>query len=138
MVVEGRCHCGNVALRLETERSADNLNPRTCPCRFCRMHGAVYVADSKGTASIEIAEPEAVIRYRFGAQTTDYLTCRKCGSFIGALLVDDGDCYSALNLNLTSQRELPAGEDARWREQSPAERIKWRVARWTPTVVRDQ
>ena len=137
MVVEGRCHCGNVALRLETQRSADDLNPRVCSCRFCQMHGAVYVADSKGAAVIDIAEPAAVIRYRFGEKTTDYLICRKCGSFIGAVLVEEGDCYSALNLNLTNQRELSAGEGAAWRGQSPKERIAWRIARWTPTVVRD-
>lgn len=135
MIVRGSCHCGNIKLRLVTDRDLEHLNPRRCPCEFCRMHGAVYVADARGRARLELEDPEAVVRYRFGEMTTEYLTCRICGSFAGALLTAGGARYSALNINLTEHLGLPAAEDCAWREQSAEQRIAARMARWTPTTV---
>ncbi len=136
MVIQGRCHCGNIQVRFSTRRSESELGPKTCSCRFCSAQAAVYIADAKGSCSIEIIDPEAVTYYRFGERTTDYLICTRCGIFIATLIRVAPKSWSALNLNTTEYAALPAGEDSAWQDQTAAERVIFRQTRWTPTTIR--
>jgi hypothetical protein len=135
VVIQGRCHCGNIQAHFSTRRSESELGPRTCSCRFCSAQAAVYIADAKGSCSIEIIDPEAVTYYRFGERTTDYLICTRCGIFIATLICEGPRSWSALNLNTTEYAALPAGEDSAWQDQTAAERVIFRQTRWTPTRI---
>jgi len=135
MIIEARCHCGNIELRLDTRRDRDALQPRCCPCRFCSAHGAAYLSDPSGSANIRLRDKEAVIHYRFAEHTTDFLICGRCGTYAAALLREGDRCWSALNINLTEYRDLDAPEDTIWRGQSRDERIARRKAVWTPTTI---
>jgi hypothetical protein len=132
VIVEGQCHCGNICFRLETSRAPAELRPRVCTCSFCSAHGAVYVADAAGRSVIQARNPEAMIRYRFAAKTTDFLVCKICGILVAALV---DETRSAINLNLTEHRGLKPLEDQAWRSQSGDERADYRAVRWTPTRV---
>jgi len=134
MIIEAKCHCGNIELRMITAGKARKLHPVTCPCRFCTLHGARHLSDARGNASISIRDHDQLIRYRFGTESADFLICKRCGIYVAAVIMDGDQCWSALNLNLTDQRELPASQDIRWQRQSHDERIAFRKTVWTPTV----
>ena len=139
MIITGTCHCRNISVRFETRRAEAELNPVTCPCGFCAAHGAVYVADSDGTATLHIEEPGAVVHYRFGEQTTEYLICGRCGIFVAAIIGGNEEeqpaCFSALNLNVMDQAAGAPSVDEVWKNQTAEERRIFRQTRWTPTVI---
>src|ERR671939_662142 len=48
--LEGTCHCGNIAIVLETGQDPRSLPLRACDCSFCRKHGARTTSDPEGRA----------------------------------------------------------------------------------------
>ena len=60
-----------------------------CACSFCRRHGARTSGDPAGSVEFR-AEPGSLSRYRFGLGITDYLLCAKCGTYVGAVMPDEG------------------------------------------------
>jgi len=132
MELRSGCHCGAIRVSFETEKP---LAPRACQCSFCRKHNARTVSDPEGSAILTLG-PET-LRYRFGAQVTDFLLCGRCGVYVGAVSEIDGRLYATLNLN--------AFDDPRWElEPAPVSydgeardaRIERRLERWTPAVIR--
>jgi hypothetical protein len=96
----GRCHCGNVELAFETPTPPEELAIRACACSFCRRHGVRTVSDPKGRARVLVRDPTKLNRYRFGLRTADFLVCRKCGVYVGAVYTDDTTAtYAVLNVN---------------------------------------
>ncbi|MDP6659369.1 MAG: aldehyde-activating protein, partial [Candidatus Poseidoniia archaeon] len=85
----GRCHCGNIRVLFESEKTAQALAVRACGCSFCRGHGARTTTDAEGSAEIEVADASRLSRYRFGLKTADFLICGNCGAYMGALFEDD-------------------------------------------------
>ncbi|MEZ5908896.1 MAG: hypothetical protein R3D31_08875 [Hyphomicrobiaceae bacterium] len=131
---EGRCHCGQVAVRLETSRAADALQVRACQCEFCRRHAAMTVSDPSGAAQIT-AVAGGLVRYQFATRTATSLLCAACGVYVGAVLEDGGQCWSTLNVRGLGL-EAFAGRTAdavAYEHESPAERIARRRLKWTPT-----
>ncbi len=99
------------------------------------MHGASYLSDAQGAASIGIRDSDQLLRYRFGENSSDFLICKRCGIYVAAIIEEQGRCWSALNLRLTNYRDLEAPQVRRWRDQSRRERIEFRKAVWAPTVM---
>ncbi|HET8697884.1 MAG TPA: hypothetical protein VFO94_10385 [Gammaproteobacteria bacterium] len=72
--------------------------------------------------------------YRFGHKTADFLTCRNCGTYIGARMESSGRRFGIVNVRVL---QPPA---ARWQEPAPtdygnesaSERQARRERRWTP------
>ena len=71
------------------------------------------------------AKPGALTRYRFGLGITDFLLCAKCGTYLGAVMEDEGRLIATLNVNSLDIRDSfdPApplhvydGEDAAQRQ----------------------
>jgi hypothetical protein len=124
----GQCHCGAIRVALETERP---LAPRACQCSFCRRHHARSVSDPEGQATLVFStEP---IRYRFATRAADYLLCRRCGVYVGAMTEDSGRALVTLNLNAFDDPhpEL-AATPVSYDGESAAERAESRSRRWTP------
>ena len=47
----------------------------------------------------------ALSRYRFGLGITDYLVCRTCGAYVGAVMEDEGRLIATLNVNALDIRD---------------------------------
>src|SRR5277367_5655925 len=83
---EGGCHCGNLSFVFEASAGLDVIGLRADQCTFCLAHRNRTTSDPKGAMRIVVREPSELSRYRFGLGITDFLICKRCGVFIGALM----------------------------------------------------
>ena len=130
----GSCHCGAVKISFTSDKAPEAMRVGRCACSFCRRHGARTSGDPAGSVEFR-AEPGSLSRYRFGLGITDYLLCAKCGTYVGAVMPDEGgqngDGPGIVNVNSLDIRDTfdPApplhvydGEDETRRR---ARRRKW-------------
>lgn len=133
---EGRCHCGNISYAFDASAGLDALGLRACQCSFCRAHGARTTSDPNGTIAIRVADRAQLQLYRFGLNSADFLICRTCGVFIGALMVDAGRRYFTVNAN--TFRPPPAhdlaGAANDFGAEDAASRGDRRKLKWTPVT----
>lgn len=138
--IEGRCHCGRTGFELFTRQADEAIQPRACQCGFCRQHAARCWSDPEGRAHLLVTDPTALQHYRFGLNTADFLLCRHCGGYLGAMIpeaVSDGQTEPAritLNLRLTELRERPA-QAADYEGETAEQRMARRRRGWTPLVA---
>ena len=135
MRVDGACHCGQLSFTLETRRSRAEIEPRACDCAFCVRHGAQCWSDPDGRVEITVRDESALQRYRFGQETADFLLCRRCGGYLGALITAGEMQRATLNLRLTALRDLSAAVVS-YQSETREERVARRLARWTPARLR--
>jgi len=135
MRIEGSCHCGNLTYAMQTRFTRETLAPRACGCSFCRKHDAISASDPDGSVSFGIRDPAAVSRYRFGLRTADFLVCRACGIYVGAVMERNGRQWAIVNLRASEFYDLPAAAVS-YDAENEAVRIDRRLSRWTP--VRDR
>jgi hypothetical protein len=134
--ITGGCHCGNVSFVFDASAPLEQFGLRACQCTFCRAHGARTTSDPNGTFALRVHADAQLQRYRFGLGTADFLICRVCGAFIGALMEKDGERYATVNANtfqpppahdIIAVAHDFSGEDV-------ASRVARRAARWTPVT----
>lgn len=94
---KGRCHCGAVGFRYTCVTPPSDWAIRACQCRFCRAHDALSTSDPGGSIAFEAAEPGQLQRYRFGLRTADFLLCRQCGVYIGAVIATPKGRFGIVN-----------------------------------------
>jgi hypothetical protein len=129
----GSCHCGNLRWTLRSALSLTHLPVRTCSCGFCRKHGLLTTSDPQGEMDFISTDREAVIRYRFGTKTADFLMCGRCGVYVGAQMEQAGRYYAIANLRtLESGGELGTVQPMDYSREGVDERRMRRVSRWTP------
>lgn len=134
---EGGCHCGNLAFVFNASAPLETLGLRADQCSFCRAHGARNTSDPDGATSITVRDAKALLRYRFGLRTADFLTCRRCGVYIGALMEDGGKSWFTVNVNAfraTPRDNFPIVPVDYESEDVPA-RIARRKQKWTPVIA---
>jgi hypothetical protein len=103
-IYPGSCHCGAVKIELTSAKQPAEMRIGRCACSFCRRHGARTMGDPSGSVAFHAA-PGAVSRYRFGLGITDYLLCAKCGTYVGAIMEDDGRAIGIVNVNMLDIRD---------------------------------
>ena len=103
-VYPGSCHCGSVKIELTSAKQPAEMRIGRCACSFCRRHGARTMGDPGGSVEFRAA-PNAVSRYRFGLGITDYLLCCTCGTYVGAIMEDDGQSIGIVNVNMLDIRD---------------------------------
>ena len=133
---EGGCHCGNLSFVFEATAPLETLGLRADMCGFCRAHGARNTSDPDGRIRIVVRDGDLLERYRFGLKTADFLVCRRCGVYVGALLEDDGKGWFTVNVNTLKERpalDFPAVPHDFDAEDVPA-RIARRKRNWTPVA----
>ena len=134
--MHGGCHCGNVTVEFETTFSPGELPLRADTCSFCAKHGARTASDPRGSVRLEVRATNDLMRYRFGLRTADFLVCRRCGIYIGAVVAIGGKSYATLNVNTfdcapaLTQPARPVSYDG----ETSSARIARRAANWTPVV----
>ena len=133
--LEGTCHCGNVAIVLETEKDPRELPLRACGCSFCRRHGARTTSDPAGRAHIGAQDAAKVSRYVFGLRTAEMLVCARCGVYSAAVLREGDRAWAVLNANLFLDPafERPA-QPVSYDGETEQQRIERRKRVWTPLL----
>lgn len=134
--ITGGCHCGNVTFVFDASAPLAELGLRACQCTFCRSHGARTTSDPNGTFALSVRDNRALQRYRFGLGTADFLICRECGAFIGALMEEGGKPYITVNAN-TFQPPPPydiPGVPHDFGGEDVSGRTARRAAKWTPVT----
>jgi hypothetical protein len=78
-----------------------------------------------------------VERYRFGSRTADYLLCRRCGVYVGAVCETSSGPRAVLNVNCLDDRaaftQTPVSPD--YDGEAAEARLERRAANWMPAAV---
>lgn len=133
----GGCHCGAIRFRYSTEQAPDRWSIRACQCRFCRAHDALSASDPAGTLRFECDSAEMLQRYRFGLRTADFLLCRRCGVYIGAVIEAGRGRYGIINTHALDETPGNLAETGAisYEGEDTAGRISRREERWTPVTA---
>jgi hypothetical protein len=133
----GGCHCGNVQVRLRLSKPPSDNPLRACSCSFCRAHQTRTVADPAGLFEVTAKDWRLVEPYRFGSRTADYLICRRCGVYVGAICETAGGLRAVVNVNCLADRALftqvPSTPD--YDGETSEARLARRAVNWMPALV---
>ncbi len=134
---DGGCHCGNLRVRLRLTRRPQECTLRSCSCSFCRAHGTRTVSDPHGLYEVWAKDWSLVAPYRFGSLTADYLICRQCGVYVGAVCETSTGLRAVVNVNSLADRTDFSQEPARpdYEGEPTTKRLARRAANWIPTVL---
>ena len=134
---EGGCHCGNLQVHMRLTRAPAENPLRSCACSFCRSHGTRTVSDPNGQVTIRASDWSRVERYRFGSRTADYLLCRRCGVYIGAVCETSAGPRAVINTLCLHDRAAFVQEAARpdYDGETVDLRLVRRATNWMPAVV---
>jgi hypothetical protein len=134
---EGACHCGAIGVEFQTERAPSELPVRQCQCSFCRKHGGRTTTDAAGSLRFIGREPAALERYRFGKRITDFLVCKRCGIYVGAVMAVDEGVVGTLNINVLANNLFGerVGDHADYDGETADGAALRRAKMWTPARV---
>ena len=100
MVLNGKCHCGNVAFELEWEGTSPEIPARACDCSFCVKHGGVWTANPKSVLNVKIRDAALVSKYKFGTETATFHICTRCGAVPLVTSEIAEHLYAVVNVNV--------------------------------------
>ena len=134
---EGGCHCGNLHVRLSLARPPRDYALRACSCTFCRAHGTRTLSDPDGLFEVWADDWRQVTQYRFGSRTADYLVCRQCGVYVGAVCETPAGLRAVANTNCLEDRAAFTRNPARpdYSGEAAEDRLTRRAADWMPALL---
>ena len=134
MSYAGQCHCGALQVQYQTGILPASWTLRACQCSFCRIHAMLSTSDPAGSLAFQSVQGSALQRYRFGSRSADFLICRTCGVYIGAICAGATGRFGIVNVRTLRPFPdgLPAPTSTSYDDESPGERLARRAARWTP------
>ena len=100
MLIEGRCHCGNIGFSLGWEPDPEEIPARACDCSFCTRHGGVWTSCPDGHLRVSVQDAALVSHYAFGTRTAKFHVCARCGVVPLVTSTIDGHCYAVVNVNV--------------------------------------
>jgi hypothetical protein len=136
MLIQGKCHCGNIAFSLLWEPDPAEIQARACGCSFCTKHGGVWTSYPSGVLKVAVADASAVSVYAFGTRTADFHTCSRCGVVPVVTSRIDGHLYAVVSVNAfegidpSRLRRAPASFDG----EGTGERLGRRKRNWIADV----
>ena len=134
MSFRGSCHCGAIGFNYLTNINPGVWSVRACQCSFCRAHDALSTSDPNGQIEFTGSRSEFLQRYRFGLETADFLLCRRCGVYIGAVIETDSGAFGIINVHaLQKTPDNIAGlAPISYDDENASGRVSRREERWTP------
>jgi hypothetical protein len=122
---------------LRLSRPPQEIQLRACGCSFCRAHATRTTSDPLGAAEIWAQDWDLVEPYRFGSCSADFLVCRRCGVYIGAVCITEVGIRAVINTNSLKDRALFSGPVVPVDHDGEAtdDRMARRTTKWTPTIV---
>ncbi len=99
MLIQGKCHCGNISFALEWRPAPAVIPARACTCTFCQKHGGVWTSNPAGVLRVRVHEAHAASTYSFGTRTADFHVCARCGVVPVVTSRIDGHLYAVVSIN---------------------------------------
>lgn len=110
---------------------------RACSCSFCRAHCTRTTSDPDGSVDIDAADWSLVEAYRFGTGTAEFLICKRCGVYVGAVGETAAGIRAVININclddraaFTQQPDVVDHDD-----EATGDRLARRASNWTPATL---
>jgi len=100
LLIDGECHCGNIALALNWPGTPRDIAARACTCSFCVQHGGVWVADANAELVVTLRDGALVSKYEFGTRTASFHVCSRCGVVPFVTSDIDHRLYAVVNVNV--------------------------------------
>jgi len=136
VLINGKCHCGNIAFELYWTGDPSAIAARACGCSFCTKHGGVWTSHPKSRLRVMLRDPARVTHYEFGTRTATFHICAQCGVPAFVTCEIDGHTHAVVNVNTFENvgaeilRHTPASFDG---EDIPA-RLARRQRNWIADV----
>jgi hypothetical protein len=99
MLIDGKCHCGNIAFELEWEGEPPEIPARACSCSFCVKHGGVWTSNPKAGLAVTIRDVSLVSKCAFGSRTATFHVCSRCGTVPLVTSEISNRLYAVVNVN---------------------------------------
>lgn len=99
MLIQGKCHCGNISFSLTWEPAPVEILARACTCSFCTKHGGAWTSNPTSSLEVEVKDSSLVSRYSFGTRTAEFHTCSRCGIVPVVTSLIDDRLYAVVNVN---------------------------------------
>jgi hypothetical protein len=99
MLINGKCHCGNIAFALAWPDESPGIPARACGCTFCVKHGGVWTSHPKARLAVSVRDAALVSEYAFGTRTAAFHVCAKCGAVPIVISEIENHTYAAVNVN---------------------------------------
>lgn len=137
-VYHGSCHCGAIGFEFSTELPPPEWDVRACQCSFCKAHASACTSDPSGQVTFRLMKESGLQRYRFGLRTADFLVCRNCGVYIGAVLTADAGEFATVNTRAIASVEdsIATPQSVDYGSESAEVRSSRRQTKWTPVARR--
>jgi len=136
MVIDGKCHCGNIAFVLDWPGVPSEIAARECSCSFCVKHGGVWTSNREARLSATLHFPPLVSKYAFGTKTATFYVCTRCGAVPIVTSEIANNLYAVVNVNTFDNldslhlRRQPASFDG----EEQQSRLARRARNWIPDV----
>ena len=133
----GGCHCGNLRVKLRLTQPPEDVRLRACGCSFCRAHNTRTTSDPNGSVDIHAGDWSLVERYRFGTGTAEFVICRRCGVYIGAIGETATGMRAVINTNCLEDRAAftQQANAVDHDGEATGDRLARRTANWTPATI---
>ena len=99
MLIDGKCHCGNIAFVLDWPGVPTEVVARECSCSFCSKHGGVWTSNRDAKLSVTLHRASVVSRYSFGTETATFYVCSRCGAVPIVTSEIENRVYAVVNVN---------------------------------------
>jgi hypothetical protein len=100
VLLNGKCHCGNIAFELEWEAEPLEIPARACGCSFCVKHGGVWTSNPNARLVVAIRDASLVSKYAFGTRTATFHVCSRCGAVPLVTSEIENHLYAVVNVNV--------------------------------------
>jgi hypothetical protein len=137
LVINGKCHCGNISFALDWPGGPGDVAARICSCTFCTKHGGVWTSNPEAKLAVAFRQSTAVSKYSFGTATAIFHICLSCGvvPIVTSEIADR--LYAVVNVNTFENFDL-AGlnrQAASFDGEEPQPRLARRQRNWIPDVL---
>ena len=136
MIIEGKCHCGNIAVALEWDSEPPVIPARSCGCTFCLKHGGVWTSNPLSRLAVTIRDASLVSKYAFGSRTALFHICSRCGAVPFVTSEIASQLYAVVNVNVLENidssclKRAPANFDG----EDVESRLSRRARNWIANV----
>jgi hypothetical protein len=100
MLINGKCHCGNIAFELEWKGDPHEIPARACGCSFCVKHGSVWTSNPNSKLVVAFRNAGLVSKYAFGTGTATFHVCSRCGTVPLVTSEIANHLYAVVNVNV--------------------------------------
>jgi hypothetical protein len=127
MLINGKCHCGNIAFTLGWAGEPPEIPARACGCSFCVKHGGVWTSNPGSKLEVAVHDAGLLSKYAFGTRTAEFYVCARCGAVPLVTSQVEGRLHAVVNVNVLEN------VDPSWLRRSQAdfegEDLELRLAR---------